>query len=141
MKICGVELKGNDAIVCLMQLEHGLYSLPDCRVRRIAISDSSSREQLVKFQFDFNKLMQDYQVDTVVIRKRMTKGKFAGGSTSFKLEAAIQLIDELDVILMSSTQTKEALKKSHVSLNFKETGLKQFQEVSFTTAFAYLESN
>ncbi|MGB1201715.1 MAG: DUF3010 family protein, partial [Cognaticolwellia aestuarii] len=25
MKICGVELKGNDAIICIMSRENGLY--------------------------------------------------------------------------------------------------------------------
>lgn len=140
MRICGVELKANDAIVCLMELADGLYSLPDCRVRKLSISDSSNREQLSKFQFDFIKLMHDYKVDHVVIRERMTKGKFAGGATSFKLEAAIQLAKDFDVTLLSASAAKEALKDSKVILNFKDTGLKQFQELAFMTAFSFLES-
>lgn len=140
MRVCGVELTGNDAVICLMELDHGLYSLPDCRARRLSINDSSNREQLAKFQFDFNKLMQDYKVKHIIVRERMTKGKFAGGSTSFKLEAAIQLLNDIDVTLFSATQVKESLKESKVVLNFKETGLKQFQETAFMTAFAFLES-
>lgn len=140
MRVCGVELKGNDAVICLMELEQGLYSLPDCRVRKLSISDSTNREQLTRFQFDFKKLMQDYKVEYIVVRERMTKGKFAGGATSFKLEAAIQLLNDIDVTLLSTTAAKETLKQSNVVLNFKDTGLKQFQELAFMTAFAFLES-
>ena len=141
MKICGVELKGNDAIICLMSLTDGLYALHECRVRKLTISDATDSQQLKKFQFDFAKLMADYQIEHVVIRERMTRGKFAGGSVGFKLEAAIQLIDDLKVSLLSSSKSKEILKKSHVIMNFHDTGLKQFQEQAFLTAFSYLESS
>lgn len=139
MKVCGVELKGNDAVICLMIFEKGLYTLLECRVKKISISDATNQQQLQKFQFDFTKLMADYQVDHVVIKERMTRGKFAGGSVSFKLEASIQLIENLNVTLLSSAKIKETLKNSHTSMNFNDTGLKQFQEQAFVTGFAYLE--
>lgn len=139
MKVCGVELKGNDAVICLMSLTDGLYALLECRVKKISITNASDSEQLQKFQFDFAKLMADYQIEHVIIKERMTKGKFAGGFVGFKLESAIQLVDSLNVSLLSSSKIKENLKKSDVVMNFKDTGLKQFQEQAFTTAFAYLE--
>lgn len=139
MKICGIDLKGNDAIICLMALDGGLFSLPDCRVRKLSIADATDTEQIRKFKFDFEKLMDDYQIEHVVIRERMTKGKFAGGAVSFKLEAAIQLVDNVNTTLLSASQAKEIMKKSHVQMNFQDTGLKQFQELAFMTALAYLE--
>ena len=140
MKICGIELKGNDAVICLMLFEEGLYTLLECRVKKISISDATDQQQLQKFQFEFAKLMADYQVDRVVIKERMTRGKFAGGSVSFKLEASIQLIEKLHVTLLSSAKIKETLKNSDTSMNFNDTGLKQFQEQAFVTGFAYLEN-
>jgi|TARA_B110000971_G_scaffold58909_1_gene60105 hypothetical protein len=141
MKVCGVELKGNDAVICLMIFEKGLYTLLECRVKKISISDATNQQQLQKFQFDFTKLMADYQVDHVVIKERMTRGKFAGGSVSFKLEASIQLIENLNVTLLSSAKIKETLKNSHTSMNFNDTGLKQFQEQAFMTGFSYIENS
>ena len=140
MKVCG-ELKGNDAVICLMIFEKGLYTLLECRVKKISISDATNQQQLQKFQFDFTKLMADYQVDHVVIKERMTRGKFAGGSVSFKLEASIQLIEYLNVTLLSSAKIKETLKNSHTSMNFNDTGLKQFQEQAFMTGFSYIENS
>jgi len=139
MKICGIELKANDAIICLMSLNDGLFSIPECRVKRLSIADASDGEQLAKFQFDFAKLIEDYQIEHVVIRERMTRGKFAGGATGFKLEAAIQLIEGLSVSLLSSSECKEIMKRSNLNMNFSDTGLKQFQEISFMTALSYFE--
>jgi hypothetical protein len=139
MKVCAVDLKANDAIICLMSLTDGLYNLHECRVKKISIADASNGVQLQRFQFDFVKLMADYQVEHVVIRERMTRGKFAGGAVSFKLEAAIQLADSLKVSLLSPSKIKEIIKNSRVQMSFEETGLKQFQQHAFMTGFAFLD--
>ena len=59
MKVCGVDLKGNDANICIMSRENGLYDLPQTRVQRISIADAGDAEQMRKFQFTFAKLMED----------------------------------------------------------------------------------
>ena len=124
MKICGVEIKGNDAIICLLSLSDGVFNIPDCRVSKVAISDANDTQKMKDFQFSFAKLMEDYQVEKVVIRQRQTKGKFAGGGHGFKLEAAIQLIDGLDVEVVAPAAIKESLKHNPLMMKFKETGLK-----------------
>ena len=137
MKVCGVELKGNDAIICLLSLEDGLFDLPNCRTSKVSIVHSDDASELQHFQYTFGKLMADYQVDKVIIRQRPTKGKFAGGHVGFKLEAAIQLAD-VDVVLLSTNRLKESLKNSELTIDFRDSGLKKFQEPAFNTAFGYL---
>ena len=139
MRICGIELKGNDAIVCVMSLENGLYDLPKIRVPKLTLVNASNAEEIRKFQFDFAKLMSDYKIEKVVIKGRALKGKFAGGPVGFKLEAAIQLISDLEVEILSASFIKSALAKSLVNIDFRDTGLKNFQETAFSTAFAYFE--
>ncbi|MCK6264074.1 DUF3010 family protein [Vibrio sp. ZSDE26] len=138
MKICGVEIKGNDAVICLLSLSDGVFNIPDCRVSKVSIANGSDTQQMRDFQFSFAKLMEDYQVDKVVIRKRQTKGKFAGGGYGFKLEAAIQLIQDLDVEVVEPTEIKEKLKRNPLPVKFSETGLKQYQEAPFMTAYGCL---
>ena len=82
--------------------------------------------------------MEDYQVERVVIRQRPMKGKFAGGAVGFKLEAAIELISDLDVVILSTTDIKESLKRNPIQIDYAETDLKIYQEVAFNTAYAYL---
>ena len=140
MKVCGVELKGNDAIICIMSRENGLYDIPQTRVQKITLVDASDAEQIQHFQFTFAKLMEDYKVDSVVIKGRALKGKFSGGPVGFKLEAAIQLIKDLPVEIVSGTFVKKVLAKSQVEIDFRDTGLKQYQEEAFNTVFTFLES-
>lgn len=141
MRVCGIELKGNDAIICMMELSNGLYSLIETRVPKLSISDAADGELLQKFQFDFEKLMEDYKIEHVVIKERLTKGKFAGGAVGFKLEAAIQLIDKLPSSLLSSSKIKEIIKKSQLDIDYRDMDLRQFQEGAFMTALAYLETH
>ncbi|GAD01369.1 DUF3010 family protein [Agarivorans sp. B2Z047] len=135
MKVCGVEIKSNEVIVSLLTLEDGLFQIPDCRVRRLTLSDINSTQHLRDFQFAFAKLMSDYKVEKVAIKQRPMKGKFAGGAVGFKLEAAIELISELNVDLVSATKSKQVLKDNPMPVEFSATGLKAFQETSFTTAY------
>ena len=141
MKVCGVELKGNDAILCVMNRENGLYDIPHIRVPKIAINNAGDAEQMKKFQFTFAKLLSDYQIDQVVIKGRALKGKFAGGPVGFKLEAAIQLIDDVNVEIIAASTIKTALAKTQITIDFRDTGLKKFQEEAFKTVFAYLETH
>jgi hypothetical protein len=140
MKACGVELKGNEAIICIMSKENELYDVPHTRVQKILLDDAGDAEQVQKFQFTFAKLMEDYKVTHVLIKGRALKGKFSGGPIGFKLEAAIQLISELEVNILSSTFIKKELARSQVDIDFRDTGLKQYQESAFESVFAYLES-
>jgi hypothetical protein len=140
MKACGVEIKGNDAIICIMSKENNLYDIPHTRVQKVSLDNAGDAEQVQKFQFTFAKLMEDYQVTHVQIKGRALKGKFAGGPVGFKLEAAIQLITELNVEVLSASFIKKELTRSQVDIDFRDTGLKQYQEQAFSTVFAYLES-
>jgi len=140
MKACGVEIKGNEALVCIMSKENNLYDIPHTRVQRLSLDNAGDAEQVQKFQFAFAKLMEDYQVTNVLIKGRALKGKFAGGPIGFKLEAAIQLISELQVNVLAASFIKKELAKSQVDIDFRDTGLKQYQEQAFCAVFAHLES-
>ncbi len=139
MKACGIEIKGNDAIICIMSKENNLYDIPHTRVQKVSLDNAGEAEQMQKFQFTFAKLMEDYQVTHVVIKGRALKGKFAGGPIGFKVEAAIQLIQELQVEILAGSFIKKELAKSQIDIDFRDTGLKQYQEQAFGTVFAYLE--
>ena len=140
MRACGVEIKSNDAIICIMSKENNLYDIPHTRVQKISLDNAGDAEQVQKFQFTFAKLMEDYQVTHVQIKGRALKGKFSGGPIGFKIEAAIQLISDLNVEILAGSFIKKELSRSQIDIDFRDTGLKQYQEQAFTTVFAYLES-
>lgn len=137
MIICGVELTGSDAVVCLLNLDRGQFILPECRIRKLSLNKNHTREDLKQFQAAFAELMAEYDVTGVVIRERMPKGKFAGGAISFKMEAAIQLISsvDLEVRLLPPALIKSTLAARPLPIPFAETGLKAFQETAFVAAY------
>lgn len=136
MRICGVELAGNDAVICILQRDNLQFELPDCRARKITLPKDHTRADLQQFQFAFSKLMSDYKVDKIAIKERPSKGKFAGGAVSFKLEAAIQLLADVEVLLLSAAQIKAALADNPLPISPTDAGLKVFQETAFTLAYA-----
>lgn len=138
MRICGVEIKGSEAIIALLELNDGLFMVPDCRARKISLVLPDDSESLQAFQFKFKQLMMDYKVDKVVIKSRPTKGKFAGGAVGFKLESAIQLLDNVDTVVYASHEINASIKRTPMQVNGKDAGLKGFQEQAYAAAYAYL---
>ncbi len=138
MRICAVDLKNNEANICLMELNQGLINVPDCRAKKFTLLDASSTEQIRDFKKQFIKLIEDYKISTIVIRERPTHGKFAGSAISFKLEACLQIIDNIECDVLKNYEIKEIIKRSPLQITAKEVGLKQFQEQALITAFAYL---
>jgi hypothetical protein len=138
MRVIGVELSGNDANVCLLSLADEVFQIPDCRTRKLSLPKDAKAKELRYFQKTFAQLIQDYKIDQIVIRQRPMKGKFAGGAVGFKLEAALELLDNVEVIVLTPTAIKESLKRNPVLVPMPDTGLKMFQEVAFNTAYAYL---
>jgi len=141
MRVCGVELIGNEAIIAIMQLEKGLYDVPVVRANKFNLVDGINTVPLKKFQADFKQLMTDYKVDTVVIKQRAQKGKFSGSPLSFKIEGALQLLPNVEVHVISAAYIKEGLSGAQNQPTAVELGLKKFQEQAMLTAFGYLEQH
>ena len=138
MRTCGVEITGSDVLLCILTKDNDVFDIRDVRQTRFTLVNGNATEVMRKFQFDFKKLMEDYQIDSVAIKERQAKGKFAGSAKGFKMETAIQLIERLDVQVLSATEIKEQLKRNPVPIDFEDTGLKKFQENAFISAYVYI---
>ncbi len=138
MRICAVDLKNNEANLCLLEQKEGLFNLPDCRARKFTLINPLDSQAVIDFQKQFIKLVEDYKIEKIVIRERMTQGKFAGSAVSFKIEALLQLMPNTEAEVFLVNEIKQVIKDHPVLVPFKELGLKQFQEQAFITGYAYL---
>ncbi|WP_163930539.1 DUF3010 family protein [Paraferrimonas sp. SM1919] len=136
MRVCGVDIVGSEAIICLLTYEGDTFNIPDCRTRVFPVSKSQYTGTIRKFHKNFSKLMEDYKVDEVVFIERHQKGKHAGSAASFKIETAIQLSD-VPVFSITTSQIKEQLKRNPVNADFESMGLKRLQKGAFEAAYAY----
>src|SRR5690554_2768995 len=138
MRVCGIEIKSNEAMLCLLEKKDGLFQILDCRQTRVQLVKDHDVENMRKFQFTLQKLAEDYRINTFVIKERPQKGKFAGGAVGFKMEAAIQLIAQTDTLIMTGSEYKERIKRNPLPVDFESTDLRKFQEMAFSVAYAYL---
>ncbi len=90
MKYCGIELKGDEARVIGIETNGDGYTVSATGIDRFKIKDPSSQQDIQSFATAFEKFLAAGQFDAIGIKGRMTKGRFAGGSTSFKMEGIIQ---------------------------------------------------
>ncbi len=138
MRILGIELTGNDAVVVLLEQDNGMFYIPDFRARKVPCRNPDDQEQIQYFQKSIAQLIQDYKIDEIVIRGRMKKGKFAGGANGFKLEGALQVLPDIKVSVMIPATQSAILKRFPMSIPFNETGMKKFQQHAFEVAYAQL---
>ncbi len=122
MKYCGIELKGDEARVISIETDGDDYTVSSPGVDRFKIKDPSSQTEIQSFAVAFEKFLAAGQFDAIGIKGRMTKGRFAGGSTSFKLEGIIQSMP-YPVSIINQATMRSKLKDAEPDM----TGCKEYQ--------------
>ena len=112
MIICGVEIKGSEAIFALATLQHGGIEHLPLATKRIALEDDDESINVKAFATQIASFVRENGISHIVIKKRSKKGEFAGGPTTFKIETIFQLLSDCEVTLMSP-QTSNAQNKKH----------------------------
>lgn len=112
MIICGVEIKGSEAIFALATRQNnGLAHLP-LATKKIALEDDEEPANVKAFAAHLASFVRENGVSHIAIKKRSKKGEFAGGPTTFKIETIFQLMADCNVALISP-QTINAQNKKH----------------------------
>src|SRR5687768_15716269 len=112
MKYCGIELKGDEARVIAVEKEGDSHSVISLTVDKFKIKDPSSQHEFLAAG----------HFDVIGIKGRMTKGRFAGGSTSFKLEGIIQCMP-FSIFIINAATIRAKLKNTELNM----TGCKEYQ--------------
>ena len=122
MKYCGIELKGDEARVIGVEINGDDYSIIPSEVDRFKIKDPSSQQEIQSFAASFQRFLTSAQFDAIGIKGRMTKGRFAGGSTSFKMEGIIQCMP-FSISIINPATIRARLKNTELNM----TGCKEYQ--------------
>jgi len=107
MKVCGIELKGNDAIMVCLDGNATTYEMILKDRKKISLKDSLDQAEVIKFAEEMKSFLAENNFDIVGIKARATKGRFSGGSVSFKIEGIIQTSStEVKVIHGATVKSK-----------------------------------
>ncbi|WP_273825820.1 DUF3010 family protein [Pseudomonas asplenii] len=135
MTICGIEIKGSEAIFALATLQGTSPEHVATRVRKIALDDDDEAANVRAFASQLRAFVEANGITRIAIRKRSKKGEFAGGPTTFKIEGIVQLLEHCEVTLLSP-QTLNAQHKKH---GFDLPGtLNKYQHEAYKAACAAL---
>ena len=135
MKLCGIEIKGSEAIIAVASLDGTTLGHVALATKKIALEDDDDAANVKLFAAQVASFVRENSIDRIAIKKRSKKGEFAGGPTTFKIEGVLQLLDGCEVTLLSpQTITAQAKKLSGelpVTLN-------KYQHEAYKTACAAL---
>ncbi|MDP3044658.1 MAG: DUF3010 family protein [Bacillota bacterium] len=109
--VCGIELSGSEAHIVTLRgskLNHTIVA-PD--MKKLVLSATESQADIRSFRATFCSFLSETKIDRAGIVKRTSKGSFAAGGLSFKLEALIQSCDITVVLAHPRTLEKTILAK------------------------------
>lgn len=136
MPICGIEMSGSEVVLALLDGSKASFSHIDIEPRKILFSDDENADEVKAFRDALFAFFRENKVNLIVIKKRGKKGKFAGGSTGFKIEGIIQLYEDCPIKLVPP-QTISATQKKHTPP--KPDTLRNYQYTAFETAFSVMK--
>jgi hypothetical protein len=135
MKVCGIEIKGSEAIIAVASLDGTNLGHVALNTRKIALDDDDEAANVKLFAAQVASFVRENSIDRIAIKKRSKKGEFAGGPTTFKIEGVFQLLENCEVMLLSPQTITAQCKKFSVQL--PET-LNKYQHEAYKAACSAL---
>jgi hypothetical protein len=137
MRVCGVDLKASEAIVLVIDGTKENFEIIDTGVKKITLGDTNNSADVQTFKETFHSFVKNNNIDKIGIKKRKTKGQFAGGATSFKIEGIIQLSKDSTVELIAPISISSTIKKEPPPA---ASQLFAYQKSSYETAYTLLRA-
>lgn len=135
MTICGIEIKGSEAIFALAtQGDHSLEHVVTA-TKKMALDDDEEAINVKAFATQIAAFVKANAITRIAIKKRSKKGEFAGGPTTFKIEGILQLLDGCEVQLLSPQTLNAQFKKHAFGL---PASLNKYQHEAYKAACAAL---
>lgn len=135
MSMCGIEIKGSEAIFALASLQDGAPHHQALAIKKIALEDDDDAGNVRDFAARIDAFVREHGITRIAIKKRSKKGEFAGGPTTFKIEGVFQLLDNCEVTLLSPQTINAQHKKHSFELG---ASLNKYQHEAYKTACAAL---
>jgi hypothetical protein len=135
MKICGVEIKGSEAIFAVASRATGALEHLPLTTKKIALEDDDESANVKTFAARISTFVRENDITQIAIKKRSKKGEFAGGPTTFKIETIFQLLEGCDVTLLSPQTINAQFKKHNFEL---PAALNKYQHEAYKTACSAL---
>jgi hypothetical protein len=99
MRCCGADISGKDLILAIVENKSGSFEYVPTKPPKITLKDDEDQNLVKLFSETVSAFVRANNIDLIAIKKRATKGKFTGGSVTFKIEGILQLLPDCTVKL------------------------------------------
>jgi hypothetical protein len=103
MRCCGVDISGTELITAIVDGDADGYLYTSTKPSKIKLSDDEDQVSVKSFYETVTDFMRVNHIDLVAIKKRAGKGRFAGGSVTFKIEGVLQVMKDCQARLYAPT--------------------------------------
>jgi len=135
MKICGIELKSNNAIVSVIETSQTETSYINTKIKKFVLEDDEKIDSILKFKSEIESFLKEYNIEKIALKKRAKKGTFAGGAVTFKSEAIIQLNEVCEVSFITSQAITKYTKANEIIL---PNELNKYQEQAYLSSLLFV---
>lgn len=131
MITCGIEIDNDTAIIlCLEKYEDENIEICE-HSTKISLNDHENASSIKEFADLVYSQLDTIGADKIGIIKRQTKGPYAAGALTFKIESIIQCYKGCDIVLIASATIKAFLRKNPKGITSKY----KYQENALDAAF------
>jgi hypothetical protein len=136
LKVRGVDLKGSDARFAIVsENSGGSVAFEFSPTKKLTIGNDKDTNDIRHFKQSFEAFVLENGFEFFVIRQGAHSGPMAGGATSFKMEAILQLTDICKSCFISPNSVAAYLKINKIP---EPEHLLEYQREAFNAATVYL---
>lgn len=107
IKVCGIELKASEARFVVIEGDPDSYEIVGLQNDKMKLENSKDQQSVSDFREKVLDFINYHDFHAIGIKERMSKGRFAGGALSFKMEGLIQTSDyKIDIVHSASIKSK-----------------------------------
>lgn len=112
MVVCGVEIKGKEAILVLVEIKSETTVQIKCETKKLQMVDHQDTKVIEDLLATIKAFAHEHAVEVFVVKSRAMAGMMAGGGITFKIETVFQLSGT--PIAFVSAQTLAKFAKSNL---------------------------
>ncbi len=131
----GIDLDKNEARFVVLTGHALNFDIVPTAIVRLGIADPKDQQEVRDFQASVQAFFDEYAVDAVAIRERLSKGRMKGGTITFKLEGLIQTCRQ-SVTLISPATIRKSITAGNI--DFAELPIAKFQHEAYGAAYTLI---
>ena len=112
--ICGIEIKGNEAIIVLCDNSKETLGVSESKFKKIAL-DANEQDLYKSFYETLLSFTKQNAVEKIYLKKPVDKGQQIAGANAFRIEAVINLID-IPVVSLHTNTLSSFSKKNELNV-------------------------